>query len=69
MLMTKEEEIDWGHYDSLTAAFSTNGTLVATCSPDHVRVWRAGDGSLAGGLFSAREVACLAFSVDRRRIA
>jgi len=67
---TKEEEnLDWGSYDSLSAAFSTDGTLVATCSLDHVHVWHAGDGSLAGGPFSARVVGCLAFSADGRRIA
>jgi len=66
---TKKEEIDWGSYESLTAAFSTDGTLVATYTPDHVHVWHTGDGSLAGGPFSAREVACLAFSADGRRIA
>ena len=58
-----------GSDESPTAAFSTDGTLVATCSPDHVHVWHAEDGSLAGGPFSARVVGCLAFSADGRRIA
>jgi len=63
----EEEEIDWvPSRDRLTAAISTDGTLVATCCPYHVHVWGR---SLVGGPFSVREVVCLAFSADGRRIA
>ena len=67
---TKEEgKFNWNLALTPAAVFSTDGTLVATCSPDHVHVWHAGDGSVAGAPFNVNSAVCLAFSADGRRIA
>ena len=64
-------ERKWGEWGPV-AAFSSDGKLVATCSPNHVHVWFAKGGmagSLAGGPFSNDGGLCLAFSMDGQRIA